>query len=83
MIPSRCGVTRRICFHHYSLCTPQQRSGCSLQGGANEGDSRMMFWELAPEDVMGKTGVLNCAKIECEWKSSLGLQMKYRQERCN
>ena len=28
-----------------------------------------MLWELAPEDVIGKTGVLNCAKIEREWKS--------------
>ena len=28
-----------------------------------------MFWELAPEDVVGKICVLKCAKIERLWKS--------------
>ena len=27
-----------------------------------------MFWELAPEDVIGKAAELNCTKIEREWK---------------
>ena len=27
-----------------------------------------MFWELAPEDVLGKAADLSCAKIEREWK---------------
>ena len=27
-----------------------------------------MFWELAPEDVVGKPADLSCAKVEREWK---------------
>ena len=27
-----------------------------------------MFWELAPEDVIGKPAELQCLKIEREWK---------------
>ena len=27
-----------------------------------------MFWELAPEDVIGALVELNCAKVEREWR---------------
>ena len=27
-----------------------------------------MFWELAPEDVIGEPAELQCVKIEREWK---------------
>ena len=27
-----------------------------------------MFWELGPEDVIGKPADLSCAKVEREWK---------------
>ena len=27
-----------------------------------------MFWELAPEDVIGKCAELRCANVEREWK---------------
>ena len=31
-----------------------------------------MFWELAPEDVIGKTAERQCVKIEREWKRRNG-----------
>ena len=55
-------------FNHRSLSAPQQRSGCRRQGGAKGGRSRRMFWELAPEDVLGKPADLSRAEVERQWK---------------
>ena len=41
-----------------------------------EGGSGKMFWELSPQDVIGKPAELQCAKIEREWKRRKHLMEK-------
>ena len=55
-------------FNHQTFSAPEQRSGCRPQGGAKEGGSRRMSWELVAEDVVGKPTDLSSAKVEREWK---------------
>ena len=53
-------------FHHRPLIAREDPSVDPRE--APRESSRRMFWELAPEDVIGKPAELQCAKIERGWK---------------
>ena len=55
-------------FNHQTLSAAEQRFDCRPRRRAEDRVSRRMFWELAPEDVIGKPTDLSCANVECEGK---------------
>ena len=60
-------------FHHRPLSAPE---GPSADPGRRQGKGlKKMFWELAPEDVIGKPVKSQCSKVMNEWK-----RMKHKME---